>query len=117
MARILVVEKQPAARRLLEFRLEQLGHEAVAWNGADVALETIDAALVEPADPEALSFARAVRRAQPDLPIVVCSSRGRTLETAWLRPAAHLAKPYAVSRLERALDDALALALPFAKVA
>ena len=112
MARILVVENGPPARRLLEFRLEQLGHQPVAWDGGDVAVETIDAALVEPADPDALSFARALRAADPDLPIVISSVRGRTLETARLRPVAHLLKPFAASRLERALDDALARSWP-----
>jgi CheY-like chemotaxis protein len=117
MARILIAEQHPAVRRLLERRLQHLGHEPVTWNGGDVAVETIDAALVEPADPETLAFARTLRRAQPDLPIVVSSVRGRTLETAWLRPAAHLVKPFAVSRLERALDDALALALALPRAA
>jgi CheY-like chemotaxis protein len=117
MARILVAEKHPSVRRLLELRLERLGHEPVAWDGGDVAVETVDAALVEPADPETLALARTLRRSHPDLPIVVSSVRGRTLETAWLRPTAHLVKPFAVSRLEHALDAALALALPVAKAA
>jgi CheY-like chemotaxis protein len=115
MARILVAESNPAARRLLQLRLEQLGHEPVLWGEGELEVETIDAALVEPADPAALSFARELRRDDHDLPIVVSSVRGRTLETAWLRPAGHLVKPYAISRLERALDDALALAWPLAK--
>jgi CheY-like chemotaxis protein len=115
MARILIAENSPAVRRLLELRLERLGHEAVAWDDVHVALETVDVALVEPADPEVLAFARSLRRADPDLPIVVSSARGRTLETAWLRPTAHLVKPFALSRLERALDDALALAWPLAR--
>lgn len=117
MARILVAEKHPAVRRLLALRLEQLGHEPVAWDGGHAEVETIDAVLVEPADPETLAFVRALRRDEPDLPIVVSSVRGRTLETAWLRPVAHLVKPYGIGRLERALDDALALALPFATAA
>jgi CheY-like chemotaxis protein len=115
MARILVAEKHPAARRVLELRLEQLGHEPVAWNGDAAPVETVDAAVLEPADPETLWFARVLRRDHPDLPIVIASSRVRTLETASLRPAAHLVKPFALSRLERAVDDVLALTLPFAK--
>jgi CheY-like chemotaxis protein len=115
MARILVAEKHPSIRRLLELRVEQLGHEPVAWDGGSAAVETVDVVILEPADPETLWFARMLRRDHPELPIVIASSRGRTLETAWLRPAAHLVKPFALSRLERALDDALALALPFAK--
>jgi CheY-like chemotaxis protein len=117
VARILVAEKHPAVRLLLERRLEHLGHEPVAWDGGDAAVETVDAALVEPADPETLAFARTLQRDHPDLPIVVSSVRGRTLETAWLRPAAHLVKPFAVSRLEQALDAALALALPLPRAA
>jgi CheY-like chemotaxis protein len=115
MARILVAEKHPAVRRLIELRLEQLGHQPVAWDGGDVAVETVDAAVVEPDDLETLSFARTLRRDHPHLPVVISSARGRTLETAWLRPAAHLVKPYSLSRLERALDDTLALALPLAR--
>jgi CheY-like chemotaxis protein len=114
MARILVAEKNPAVRRLLQLRLEQLDHEPVIWDGGSGVAETVDAALVEPADPETNWFARVLRRDHPNLPIVISSSRGRTLETAGLRPAAHLVKPFALSRLERALDDALALALPLA---
>ena len=114
MARILLAEKHPTVRRLLELRLEQLGHEPVACDGRTEIGETVDAAIVEPADPETLWFARLLRRDYPNLPIVFSSSRGRTLETAGLRPAAHLVKPFALSRLERALDDALALALPLA---
>jgi CheY-like chemotaxis protein len=115
MARIVIAEKQPAVRRLLEVRLLQLGHEPVAWTDEGLDRETLDAALVEPADPETLSFARMLRRDHPELPIVVSSVRGRTLESAWLRPAAHLVKPFALSRLERAVNDALALALPLAR--
>lgn len=114
MARILVAEKHPTVRRLLELRLEQLGHEPVAYDGRTEIGETVDVAIVEPADPETLWFARLLRRDHPNLPIVFSSSRVRTLETAGLRPAAHLVKPFALSRLERALDDALALALPLA---
>ncbi len=108
MARILVAEKDPAVRRLLEVRLDHLGHQPVAWDGETATVAGIDAAVVEPADAETLWFARVLRRDQPHVPIVVSSSRGRTLETASLRPAAHLVKPFALSRFERALDDALA---------
>lgn len=114
MARVLILETSPAVRRLLELRLERLGHEPVLQDG-EAALETIDVALVEPADPETLAVARSLRRDDPDLPIVVSSVRGRSLETASLRPAAHLVKPFALSRLERAVDDALALAWPMAQ--
>ena len=114
MARILVADKDPAVRRLLEARLDHLGHEPVAWDGETATVHGIDAALVEPTDPETLWFARVLRRDQPHVPIVVSSSRGRTLETASLRPAAHLVKPFALSRLERALDDALAPDYPLA---
>ena len=115
MARVLIVESSPAVRRLLELRLESLGHEPVLWQEDEVALETVDVAVVEPADPETLSFARCLRRDHPDVPIVVSSVRPRSLETASLRPAAHLVKPFAPSRLRRALDDALALAWPLAR--
>jgi CheY-like chemotaxis protein len=115
MARILIAEKHPAVRRMLELRLEHLGHEPVACDGGTAIAETVDAAVVEPSDPETMWFARMLRRDHPNLPIVISSSRGRTLETAGLRPAAHLVKPFALSRLERALDDALALALQLAQ--
>ena len=115
MARVLILESNPAVRRLLQLRLERLGHEAVLPGGGETALETIDAAVVEPADPGMLAFARSLRRDDPNLPIVVSSVRGRSLETAFLRPAAHLVKPFAISRFERAVDDALALAWPLAQ--
>jgi CheY-like chemotaxis protein len=108
MARILIAEKHPTVRRLLELRVERLGHEAVAWAGGAVAPQSVDAAVVEPADEETLSVARSLRKADPHLPIVFSSVRGRTLESASLRPAAHLVKPFALSGLEQALDSALA---------
>lgn len=117
MARILIAENRQAVRRLMELRVERLGHEPVAWTGQDVDAAELDAVLVEPADPEALAFARELRRAHPSLPIVISSVRERTLETASLRPTAHLVKPFALSRLERALADALALALPLGRAA
>ena len=117
MARILIAEKHPAVRRLLELRVLRLGHEPVAWTGEQVDGASIDAAIVEPADPDTLSVARTLRRDHPDLPIVISSVRGRTLESAWLRPTAHLVKPFAPSPLGRALNDALAEALPLARAA
>jgi DNA-binding response OmpR family regulator len=117
MARILIVEKQPTIQRLLELRITQLGHEPVVWTDEETDPSEVDAAVVEPADPETLAFARELRRTDPSLPIVISSVRERTLESAWLRPAAHLVKPFALSRLERALDQALALALPLGKAA
>ena len=115
MARVLIAERNPIVRRLLALRAERLGHEAVLWGDHDAEPETVDVALVEPADAETLAYARSLRRERPELPIVVCSVRGRTLETAWLRPAAHLVKPFALSRLARALDVALAPAMPLAR--
>ncbi len=117
MARILIAEQHPAVRRLLELRLLRLGHEPVAWAGEPVDGMSVDAAIVEPADPDVLSVARTLRRDRPDLPIVISSVRGRTLESAWLRPAAHLVKPFALSPLERALNVALGEALDFARAA
>jgi CheY-like chemotaxis protein len=117
MARILVADTNPAMRRLLELRLARLGHEALPWDGDDPGDADVDLAIVETADVEALALARALRRARPELPIVVSSSRGRSLETASLAPAAHLLKPYALSRLAAALDVALELARPLARAA
>jgi CheY-like chemotaxis protein len=117
MARILIAENRQAVRRLMELRVEQLGHQPVTWTGGAVHVAEVDVALVEPANPETLAFARQLRRDHPNLPIVISSVRERSLETAWLRPAAHLVKPYALSRLERALDDALAFALPLGRAA
>jgi CheY-like chemotaxis protein len=115
MARILIAEKQPTVRRLLELRVLRLGHEPVVWAGETVDGADVDVAIVEPADRDTLAVAHALRRTRPDLPIVVSSVRGRTLESAWLRPAAHLVKPFALSSLARALSEALAEALPLAR--
>jgi CheY-like chemotaxis protein len=115
MARVLIADDNPAVRRLLELRLLRLGHEPLTWAGEEVDPEDIDLLIVEPAGSAPLALARELRSRAAGLPIVISSIRPRTLETARLRPTAHLLKPFALSRLQRALDSALEAAYPLAR--
>jgi DNA-binding response OmpR family regulator len=105
MARILLAEPDPSNRELLEAVVRDLGHEALhAWtDGAP----PVDAVILEPASPSAMRIARALRLAEPGLPVVCVSSRTATADALALDPSAYLVKPVALEELEAAVTDAL----------
>jgi CheY-like chemotaxis protein len=109
VATILVVENEPAVRRLLMLQLRHLGHESIAcerrgaWRAA-----AFDLALLEPAAPGALELAHDISRDRPDVPLLFVSTREASDETRALAPAEHLVKPARLRRLGAALAGALA---------
>lgn len=107
VARILVIDSDPAGRERVITLLTELGH-------ATTGLEDMasgpgpDLAVVDPADPAALAAATALKR-ERDLPIVCVSSAHPTDEVEALGPSAFLCKPLRARLLDWAIADALAL--------
>ena len=107
MARILIIDSDPAGRERVAQAVTELGH-------ATLGLEDMasgpgpDLAIVDPADPAALAAAHALRR-ERDLPIVCVSSAHPTEEVEALDAAAFLCKPLRARLLDWAIADALAL--------
>ena len=109
VARVLIVDPDREITDLFAHAVERLGHVPLLWDdGTSVDDVEADVALVEPARPRALAFARALRSAKPGVGIVVVSIRSRGGADRELRAVAHLDKPFERSELERALDTALA---------
>ncbi|MEZ5100840.1 MAG: hypothetical protein R3C15_13775 [Thermoleophilia bacterium] len=112
LGRILIGEPHREVREVLGSLVAGLGHEAVHAPGADLpgGADDLVAAIVDPADPDALDLARALRVARPDLPIVGASGHGPSAETRSLAPDAHLLKPFPLDDLATALTAAVARA-------
>jgi CheY-like chemotaxis protein len=110
MARILVIEKDAAVRRLLMLQLGRLGHEPIV----DRAGSPIDLAVVEPNGPGAFDAARALARRA--VPLVFVSTEPRSRSTDAIEPKAHLVKPFTRAQLQQAVAQALAQRAPDAPV-
>ena len=109
VARVLIVDPDREITDLFAHAVERLGHVPLQWDeGTAVDAVEADVALVEPARPHALAFARALRDAQPGLAMVVVSIRSRGGPDRELGAVAHLDKPFERRELERALAAALA---------
>ena len=63
----------------------------------------VDVLVIEPADPSALSTARALRLRRRELPIICASIYPDSPGAERLQPLAYLMKPFALVELERAL--------------
>ena len=105
MARILVVEANPDVRALLELVVRRVGHEPVS---DEQATESVDAAVIEPADDTGLLTAK--RLASHAIPVVFVSIFPPDLGSLDLAPAAYLVKPFSLYALEVALAKALTAA-------
>jgi CheY-like chemotaxis protein len=110
VARVLIVDPDREITDLFAHSVKRLGHVPLQWDEA-TAVDGVDAdvALVEPARPRALAFARELRTAHPGLAIVVVSIRSRGGPDQELGAVAHLDKPFERRELERALAAALAV--------
>ena len=106
MARILVLEKDAAVRRLIALQLARLGHEPVAG----LAELGIDLAVVEPNGHGAYGVADALAR--EDVPFVFVSTEEPSRATLALAPKAHLLKPFTRAELQQAVAWALAQPAP-----
>ena len=107
MARILIIDPDPAGRELVARLVTELGHAATGLEDT-ASGPGPDLAIVDPADPAALAAARTLRR-ERDLPIVCVSSARPTAEVEALEPCAFLCKPLRARLLDWAIADALAL--------
>ena len=103
VARILIVEPHPDVRTLFVHVVRRAGHDPVIPGDEDV---DVDAAVIEPGDPEGLACARRLRAL--GRPVVFASIFPPEQETLALEPAAYFVKPFALGDLEQALAAALA---------
>jgi DNA-binding response OmpR family regulator len=107
-ARVLIGEPFREVRALLERAVDHLGHEAVPHDrGWRDALPDVDVLVLEPALTDGIELARALRRDNPDLPVICTCAASPGDDVEELDPVAYLVKPYALADLERALDEAV----------
>jgi hypothetical protein len=99
-----VLEPDRDVRTLLVRSLKLLGHEPLT--GEEV-VDEIDLVLFEPASPEALAAARALRQAHPDVGGAMCEVYPRDGIPSDFRSAPHLVKPVPLKALEEAVRRAL----------
>jgi DNA-binding response OmpR family regulator len=104
MARILICEAHDDISALLELVVRRLGHEPVAYAVGD-AVAQVDAAVIEPGDPDGLRLARELR--ERDVPVLFTSIYPADEDVLDLQPATYLVKPFPLYALERALARAL----------
>src|SRR5579862_6122226 len=106
MARILIVEPHADIRALLEHVVRRLGHEPVLPNWHLAEPPAVDAAVIEPGDPQGLPYARRLR--ELGLPVVFTSIFPAEQDALELEPAAYFVKPFSLNELETVLCAALA---------
>ena len=104
MARILICEAHDDIGALLELVVRRLGHDPVTYAVGD-AVALVDAAVIEPGDPDALRVARELR--ERDVPVLFTSIYPPDDDLLELTPVTYLVKPFPLYALERALVAAL----------
>ncbi|HVD10291.1 MAG TPA: response regulator [Gaiellaceae bacterium] len=108
MATVMVADEHDEVQRLLSHMVARVGHTPVLWTAAQGdALHGFEALLVEPAFPGCFRFAKAVRSARPELPIVCVSIYPPTPDVRALGCVVHLLKPFSLHELESALEQAV----------
>ena len=107
VARVLISEPHPDSRALFELVVRRAGHQPVGL-GELADRDPPELMILEPASGEALAVAHQLRRRLEDIPNICVSIRPANGETAALRPAAYLVKPFRLAELEAALTAALA---------
>lgn len=115
VAKVIIIEEDPAVRDLLAIVVRRLGHDPAPLLSATEPRMPADAALIEPADPRALSLTQQLRREQPGLEIVFVSTLPPAAETQELRPSTHLIKPFALGELSAAIERSVGGARPEAR--
>ncbi len=121
MARILIIDDEDELRSMLRRMLEQVGHEVTeAVNGTEGIQsyeqdrpDLIITDIIMP-EKEGVETIIALRRADPDLPIIAISGGGRLEATDFLTMARKLgarrtlSKPFRRDQLLEAVDECLA---------
>lgn len=105
MARVLICEPHDDIAALLELVVRRLGHEPVPYRGNGRDPSDVDAAVIEPGEPDGLRLARSL--AASNIPVLFTSIFPADADLLALDPAAYLVKPFPLYALERALDAAL----------
>jgi DNA-binding response OmpR family regulator len=105
VARVLICEPHDDISALLELVVRRLGHEPVPYCGAEVGHISVDAAVVEPGEPDGMRLARTLRAL--NVPVLFTSIFPPDADKLALGPAAYLVKPFPLYALERALESAL----------
>ncbi len=121
MARILIIDDEDELRSMLRQMLEQAGHQVTeAVNGAEgiqlYEQDTHDLIITDIIMPEkeGVETIIALRRTDPDLPIIAISGGGRLEATDFLPMAGKLgarrtlSKPFRRDQLLEAVDECLA---------
>lgn len=108
MATVMVTDEHDEVQRLLSHMVARVGHAPVLWTAAQSdVLHGFEALLVEPAFPGCFRYAQAVRNERPELPIICVSIYPPTPDVRALGCVVHLLKPFSLSELESALEQAL----------
>ena len=112
MARILVVDDEPAIRTLVGRVLERHGHQVILCQGSGEALAAdppIDLLLVDHMLPgmTGLEIAEHLRRRWPNLPVVLMSGYPPQPDTMPGPPSSFLQKPMLPSAVVKAVESLL----------
>lgn len=109
MLRVLVADDVPEIAELIARMVGHLGHQPIMLDepATAVDLRGIEAVIVEPAGPQRLAVATALRERDAALPIIFASIEPASSATRALDPVVHLEKPFRIADLEIALDRAL----------
>jgi DNA-binding response OmpR family regulator len=105
MARVLICDPHADISALLELVVRRLGHDPVAYGGAELDHTGVDAAVIEPGVEAGMRLARRLRA--QNVPVLFTSIYPAEAEMLELSPAAYLVKPFPLYELERALCSAL----------
>jgi two-component system response regulator GlrR len=118
MARILIVDDDPALLRLLALRLQAEGHEAVQADSGEAALAQLDHALpsllvtdLRMGGMDGLQLFEAVHRRHPLLPVVMLTAHGTipdAVKALQRGVFGYLPKPFAAHELMAEVERALA---------
>jgi hypothetical protein len=105
MAAVLIYEPHDDISSLLQLVVQRLGHTPILWSGGDLDVSALDAAIVEPGEPNGMRVA--IRLAAAGIPVLFTSIFPPDDSTAALHPAAYLLKPFPLYRLEEAISEVL----------
>lgn len=118
MARILIVDDDPALLRLLSLRLREEGHEAIAADSGEAALARLDQALpqlvitdLRMGGMDGLALFEAVHRRHPLLPVLMLTAHGTVPDAVRALQRGvfgYLTKPFQAHELMAEVERALA---------
>jgi CheY-like chemotaxis protein len=119
---VLVVEDNPAVRRMTAERLSALGYAAIPVGGADAALAALEEGrhvdlvftdMMMPDGRTGLELARELRKRLPDLPVLMTTGyAGEMLDVEIVDGLPLIRKPYRQEELSEAIRRAMAARQP-----